>query len=91
MKASEKGINEYIVIMDQLAFIVNVPNQTVVTALDQEESNGNVLTNIDGAVIAQLDLMEAMAADRLMRRLQPSNQEEVIYYDEITLFWCIRS
>ena len=52
MKASEKGINESLVIMDHLAFIVNVPNQTVVTALDQEESNGNVFTNIDGAVIA---------------------------------------
>lgn len=51
-KASEKGINESLVIMDKLAFIVNVPNQTVVTALDQEESNGNVFTNIDGAVIA---------------------------------------
>lgn len=51
-KASAKGINESLVIMDQLAFIVNVPNQTVVTALDQEESNGNVFTNIDGAVIA---------------------------------------
>lgn len=51
-KASEKGINESLVIMDQLAFIVNVPNQTVVTALDQNESSGNVFTNIDGAVIA---------------------------------------
>lgn len=38
--------------MDQLAFIVNVPNQTVVTALDQNESNEKVFTNIDGAVIA---------------------------------------
>ncbi len=52
VKAEEKGINDSLVIMDQLAFIVNVPNQTVVTALDQEESNGNVFTNIDGAVIA---------------------------------------
>lgn len=51
-KAGEKGINESLVIMDQLAFIVNVPNQTVVTALDQNESNEKVFTNIDGAVIA---------------------------------------
>lgn len=50
-KAGEKGINESLVIMDQLAFIVNVPNQTVVTALDQNESNEKVFTNIDGAVI----------------------------------------
>lgn len=51
-KAGEKGINESLVIMDQLAFIVNVPNQIVVTALDQNESNEKVFTNIDGAVIA---------------------------------------
>lgn len=50
-KASEKGIHESLVIMDSLAFIVNVPNKTVVTAIDQNESNDNIFTNIDGAVI----------------------------------------
>lgn len=50
-KASEKGIKESLVIVDSLAFIVNVPNQTVVTAMDQTESMENVFTNIDGAVI----------------------------------------
>ena len=33
-KASAKGINESLVLVDSLAFIVNVPNKTVVTALD---------------------------------------------------------
>lgn len=51
LKASEKGINESLVILDSLAFIVNVPNRTVVTAIDQSESNENIFTNIDGAVI----------------------------------------
>lgn len=51
LKASEKGINESLVILDSLAFIVNVPNRTVVTAIDQSESNDNIFTNIDGAVI----------------------------------------
>ena len=52
-KASEKGINDSLVIVDSLAFIVNVPNQPVVTAMDQTEStDNNVFTNIDGAVIA---------------------------------------
>ncbi len=50
-KASEKGINESLVIMDQLAFIVNVKNNTVITAMDQTETTENVFTNIDGAVI----------------------------------------
>lgn len=50
-KASEKGIKESLVIVDSLAFIVNVPNKTVVTAMNQEESGDNIFTNIDGAVI----------------------------------------
>ena len=45
LKASEKGIR------DSLAFIVNVPSKTVVTAMDQSESESNIFTNIDGAVI----------------------------------------
>lgn len=51
MKAGAKGINESLVIVDQLAFIVNVPNNTVITAMNQTEANENVFTNIDGAVI----------------------------------------
>ncbi len=50
-KAGAKGINESLVIVDSLAFIVNVPNQTVITAMDQTETDENVFTNIDGAVI----------------------------------------
>ncbi len=50
-KAGAKGIRESLVIVDQLAFIVNIPNQTVVTAMDQTEADTNIYTNIDGAVI----------------------------------------
>lgn len=50
-KAGEKGIQESLVIVDELAFIVNIPNKTVVTAMDQTETADNVFTNIDGAVI----------------------------------------
>lgn len=50
-KAGAKGINESLVIVDSLAFIVNVPNHTVITAMDQEQTEENVFTNIDGAVI----------------------------------------
>ena len=50
-QASEKGITESLVLIDSLAFIVNIPNKTVVTALDQTETTGNIFTNIDGAVI----------------------------------------
>ena len=52
IEASEKGIKDSLILVDQLAFIVNVPNNTVVTAMDQTENKSNVFTNIDGAVIA---------------------------------------
>lgn len=48
-KAREKGIRESLVMVDDLAFIVNIKNNTVVTALG--DSSDSVFTNIDGAVI----------------------------------------
>ncbi len=52
VRAQMKGIKDSLVMVDSLAFIVNVPNQTVVTAMDQTETSDNIFTNIDGAVIA---------------------------------------
>lgn len=49
-RARDKSINESLVMLDNLAFIVNIKNNTVVTALEQNEDS-NVFTNIDGAVI----------------------------------------
>lgn len=51
MQAKEKSIKESLVMMDNIAFIVNIKNNTVVTAMDQETNDSNVFTNIDGAVI----------------------------------------
>ncbi|MBR6665961.1 MAG: flagellar protein [Lachnospiraceae bacterium] len=50
-QAEQKGIRDSLVIVDELAFIVNVPKNTVITAMDSTETNSNVFTNIDGAVI----------------------------------------
>ena len=50
-KAGQKGIRDSLVIVDDLAFIVNVPNKTVVTAMNSRETEENVFTNINGAVI----------------------------------------
>lgn len=49
-KAREKGIKESLVMVDNLAFIVNIKNNTVVTAVNETEEG--VFTNIDGAVIS---------------------------------------
>ncbi len=51
-KARQKGIKDSLVIVDDLAFIVNVPSNTVVTAMDSTDTKENVFTNINGAVIS---------------------------------------
>jgi flagellar operon protein len=51
-KAGEKGARDSLVLLRDLAFIVNVPNRMVVTAMDGERLKENVFTNIDSAVIA---------------------------------------
>lgn len=51
LQAKEKSIKESLVMMDNIAFIVNTKNNTVITAMDQETNDSNVFTNIDGAVI----------------------------------------
>ena len=50
-KASDKGIKESLVLVDNLAFIVNTDKKTVITAIDQNSSDDNIYTNIDGAVV----------------------------------------
>lgn len=50
-KAGAKGIRDSLVLVDQLAFIVNTKSNTVITAMDQTEADENIYTNIDGAVI----------------------------------------
>ncbi|MCD8038975.1 MAG: flagellar protein [Lachnospiraceae bacterium] len=50
-KANAKGIRESLVLVDELAFIVNTKSNMVITAMDQTETDENIFTNIDGAVI----------------------------------------
>lgn len=50
-KASNKGADESLLIMDNLALIVSIKNRTVITAIDGNNLIGNVFTNIDSAVI----------------------------------------
>ena len=50
-KASDKGIKESLVLVDDLAFIVNTDKKMVITAIDQNSSEDNIYTNIDGAVV----------------------------------------
>lgn len=48
-RASQKGIKDSLVMVDNMAFIVNVTNRTVITAVGEGEDK--IFTNIDGAII----------------------------------------
>ena len=50
-KGCDKGIKESLVLVDDLAFIVNTDKKMVITAIDQNSSEDNIYTNIDGAVV----------------------------------------
>lgn len=50
-QAADKGVRDSLVLMNNLAFIVSVPDRTVVTAMPVDEAEQKVFTNIDGAVI----------------------------------------
>lgn len=50
-KARAKGVKDSLILIGNLAFIVNIPSKTIVTAVDGENIRDNVFTNIDGAVL----------------------------------------
>ena len=49
-QAREKNIKESLVMVDDVSFIVNITNNTVVTAMGEAEKT--IFTNIDGVVIS---------------------------------------
>ena len=81
-QAAAKGARESLLLMDNVALVVSVPNRTVITALDTSEAASTVFTNIDSAVVVPgspaspntpnpgPDPMRGgpRAADRLMQR-----------------------
>jgi len=51
-KVAEKGGRDSLVVMNRVAFVVNVPSRTVITAIDQAHLRESVFTQIDSAIIA---------------------------------------
>jgi flagellar operon protein len=51
-RAGEKGANQSLVLLDNLALVVSVRNRVVITAMDDSKTSSGVFTNIDSAVIA---------------------------------------
>ncbi|RCW47687.1 MULTISPECIES: TIGR02530 family flagellar biosynthesis protein [unclassified Halanaerobium] len=50
-KAKAKGARDSLIMVNNVAYIVSVENNTVVTAVDGKSMKENVFTNIDSAVI----------------------------------------
>ncbi|HTY36021.1 MAG TPA: TIGR02530 family flagellar biosynthesis protein [Bacteroidota bacterium] len=50
--AQQKGSQDSLVFLRDMAFIVSVKNKTVVTAIDSANLKQNVFTNIDSAIVA---------------------------------------
>jgi flagellar operon protein len=50
-KAAGKGVKDSLILLNQLALVVNIKNRTVITALQQSQLRDGVVTNIDGAMI----------------------------------------
>lgn len=50
-KASDKGINDSLILLENTALIVSIRNKTVVTAMESRELKNGVITNIDGTII----------------------------------------
>jgi flagellar operon protein len=50
-EVAQKGGKDSLVICGDITLVVNIPNRTVITALDQNQSTHHVFTQIDSAVI----------------------------------------
>ena len=50
-KAQNKGVTNILAFDSTRAFVINVPNCRVITAISQDEMQENIFTHIDGAVI----------------------------------------
>jgi len=49
-QAAAKGARDSLLLMGDVALVVNVPNRTVVTALDPSRMQNGIVTNIDATV-----------------------------------------
>jgi flagellar operon protein len=50
-QVAAKGGRESLILFKDTAFVVNVKNRTIITAVDQQSMRENVFTNIDSAMI----------------------------------------
>jgi flagellar operon protein len=51
VEARKKGITDSLVVTNQAALLVSTKNNTVVTAMNREEANHKIFTNINGTIL----------------------------------------
>lgn len=51
-KAESKGSRDALVLMDDLAFVVNIKNKIIITAMTGDQMRDKVVTNIDSTILA---------------------------------------
>src|SRR5690625_1998938 len=47
-EAKQKGVRESVVVLNHATLLANAQKNTVITALNNEEANSNIFTNING-------------------------------------------
>jgi flagellar operon protein len=52
-RVENRGSQSSLVLMDDMAFVVNVPQRLVVTAIDTNKAGAGVFTQIDSVVLAE--------------------------------------
>lgn len=50
-EAKKMGINDSLVLTKDAALVVNMKNQTVITAMGLDEANSRIFTNINGTIV----------------------------------------
>jgi flagellar operon protein len=50
-RAESKGARDSLILIDELALVVNIKNRVVVTAIDKESRKDSIFTNIDSVVM----------------------------------------
>ncbi|ADU30752.1 TIGR02530 family flagellar biosynthesis protein [Evansella cellulosilytica] len=51
MEAQTKGVNDSLVLTNDIALVVSAKNETVITAMDRSEAQSQIFTNINGAIL----------------------------------------
>ncbi|HOJ33839.1 MAG TPA: TIGR02530 family flagellar biosynthesis protein [Candidatus Hydrogenedentes bacterium] len=78
--AASKGARETLVLMKREAFIVSVPNRTVITAARCNETEDTVFTNIDSAIV--LSQVNTTEANETMEQDRPPTGEVLMPWND---------